>query len=84
MQYSGDIMMALSWGLICAHDSLLPYFYALFFTLMILHRQSRDEVRCGEKYGDSWKEYTKQVPNVFIPNLSLLLKDLFGNKEKTN
>ena len=41
MQYTGDIMMALSWGLACGFGSSLPYFYALFFTCMIIHRQIR-------------------------------------------
>jgi len=70
MQYTGDIMMALSWGLACGFGSLLPYFYVLFFTTMITHRQWRDEIRCGEKYGAYWKEYTSKVPNVFIPGAS--------------
>ena len=68
MQYTGDILMACSWGLICGFDSLLPYFYALFFTLMILHRQSRDEIRCAAKYGEAWAAYIKEVPNVFVPD----------------
>ncbi len=70
MQYTGDILMALSWGLACGFDSPLPYFYVTFFTSMIIHRQGRDEARCLEKYGEHWKEYTKAVPNVFIPSLS--------------
>lgn len=68
MQYTGDILMALSWGLACGFDSLLPYFYVTFFTAMINHRQLRDEARCSEKYGEHWKIYTKKVPNVFLPS----------------
>jgi protein-S-isoprenylcysteine O-methyltransferase Ste14 len=68
MQYTGDIMMATSWGLACGFNSLLPFFYALFFTCMIIHRQTRDEVRCKEKYGAHWDLYTKTVPNVFLPS----------------
>lgn len=70
MQYTGDILMALSWGLICGFSSSMPYFYALFFTCMILHRQVRDEYRCRAKYGDDWTRYTSKVPNVFVPSLS--------------
>lgn len=79
MQYTGDIIMALSWALACGFHSLLPYFYPLFFTCMIVHRQSRDEVRCKEKYGKYWDVYVKEVPNVFLPSLKfyiwLLKKD---------
>lgn len=68
MQYTGDILMALCWGLACGFSSPLPYFYALFFTCMIIHRQTRDEVRCKEKYGEYWDIYTTIVPNVFLPS----------------
>lgn len=37
---------------------------------MIMHRQWRDEIRCSEKYGEYWKIYTKQVPNVFVPSMA--------------
>jgi Delta24(24(1))-sterol reductase len=73
MQYTGDIMMALSWGLACGFGSLLPYFYVTFFTSMIIHRQSRDEIRCKEKYGEYWDKYTKLVPNVFFPSSSFFV-----------
>lgn len=73
MQYTGDILMALSWGLACGFSSPLPYFYCLFFTCMILHRQIRDEVRCSKKYGEHWKIYTKKVPNVFFPSSSFFV-----------
>ncbi|KAJ1432282.1 ergosterol biosynthesis ERG4/ERG24 [Ochromonadaceae sp. CCMP2298] len=70
LQYTGDILMALSWGLATGFGSSLPYFYLLFFTCMIVHRQTRDEVRCSAKYGVYWKKYTDLVPNVFLPPLS--------------
>ncbi len=55
MQYTGDIMMASAWGLACGFGSFMPYFYVVFFTSMIIHRQSRDEIRCREKYGEKDK-----------------------------
>jgi Delta24(24(1))-sterol reductase len=70
MQYTGDILMALSWGLATGFNTPLAYFYVTFFTSMILHRQIRDEARCLEKYGEYWKIYTKKVPNVFLPSWS--------------
>lgn len=80
MQYTGDIMMALSWGLSCGFLSSLPYFYPLFFVCMIVHRQSRDEARCKEKYGEYWDVYTKQVPNVFIPSMAFFVELFSGSK----
>ena len=69
LQYTGDIMMALSWGLACGFGSLLPYFYVCFFTTMICHRQWRDEERCREKYGKYWDQYVRKVPHIFIPGV---------------
>ncbi len=85
-QYTGDIMMALSWGLITGFGSSLNYFYCFFFTSMIIHRQTRDEERCKEKYGKYWDEYVKTVPNVFIPNPKIIVdffNYLMGNKSKS-
>jgi delta24(24(1))-sterol reductase len=84
MQYTGDILMALSWGLICGLDSPLPYFYCVFFTSMIVHRQTRDEVRCKAKYGAYWDAYTKAIPNVFVPSASFLTYLFTGNMPQLN
>jgi Delta24(24(1))-sterol reductase len=67
LQYTGDIMMALSWGLACGFGSTLPYFYLVFFFFMITHRQWRDEIRCKVKYGAYWDTYTRTVPQIFVP-----------------
>ena len=85
-QYTGDIIMALVWGLACGFDSLLPYFYVTFFTCMINHRQIRDEIKCSEKYGEHWKIYVQKVPNVFIPSFSIITDLLKSSdpKEKKN
>lgn len=55
------------WGLITGFNSPFPWFYAAFFTPMILHRAYRDIQKCSAKYGDAWKEYERQVPYLFIP-----------------
>lgn len=65
--YTGDLFMSLSWGLICGIGSFLPYFYITFFTIVLVHRVSRDMERCKVKYGDDWVEYCKRVPYVFFP-----------------
>ena len=80
MQYTGDIVMALSWGLICGFGSFLPYFYFLFFVCFISHRQWRDEIRCRKKYGEHWEKYTKLVPNVFFPHSSFFIWLFTGKK----
>lgn len=69
IHYTADIAMALSWGLICGFDHFLPYFYFMFFVMMILHRAKRDHDRCRQKYGDDWQRYMEKVPWVFIPGV---------------
>lgn len=74
--------MALCWGLTCGFSSPLPYFYCFFFTSMILHRQSRDEIKCRNKYKEYWVTYTKAVPNVFLPSLDFYVWLFTGKKPK--
>jgi len=67
MHYTADLMMALSWGLICGSDSMLPYFYVTFFLFVLVHRVARDTHKCEKKYGKDWECYCQIVPYVFIP-----------------
>lgn len=67
IHYSCDVFFAFSWGLITGFNSLFPWFYPVFFCVMIGHRAMRDITRCREKYGDAWKEYERRVPYLFIP-----------------
>ena len=67
IHYTCDMYFALCWGLITGFNSPFPWFYPVFFALMIVHRAYRDIQRCKEKYGKSWEEYEKRVPYLFIP-----------------
>ncbi|KAH0289491.1 Delta(24(24(1)))-sterol reductase [Aureobasidium namibiae CBS 147.97] len=67
IHYTCDMYFALCWGMITGFNSPFPWFYPVFFGLMIVHRASRDIQRCKEKYGDAWKEYERRCPYLFIP-----------------
>jgi len=69
LHYTCDILMALSWGMITGFNDILPYWYCIFFTIFIVHRYKRDEIRCNNKYGKYWKKYKETVPYVFIPGI---------------
>uniref|UniRef100_A0A6A7G960 Delta(14)-sterol reductase n=2 Tax=Hirondellea gigas TaxID=1518452 RepID=A0A6A7G960_9CRUS len=65
--YLGDIMMGWSWSLPTGYSTLLAYFYPIYFTILVLHREYRDNVHCQKKYGDDWTRYCKIVPYRLIP-----------------
>ncbi|XP_074227871.1 delta(14)-sterol reductase TM7SF2 [Camelus bactrianus] len=65
--YLGDLIMALAWSLPCGVSHLLPYFYLLYFTALLVHREARDEQQCLQKYGLAWHEYCRRVPYRIMP-----------------
>lgn len=67
MNYMGDLMMALAWCLPCGFGHLLPYFYFIYFTWLLVHREWRDDKMCHAKYGADWEEYRKKVPYRIVP-----------------
>uniref|UniRef100_A0A5F9CUV5 Delta(14)-sterol reductase TM7SF2 n=1 Tax=Oryctolagus cuniculus TaxID=9986 RepID=A0A5F9CUV5_RABIT len=65
--YLGDLLMALAWSLPCGLSHLLPYFYIIYFTALLVHREARDERQCLQKYGRAWLEYCRRVPHRIVP-----------------
>jgi len=69
INYTGDWLMGLSYSLLCGFQSLVPYYYAVYFAILLIHRSTRDDEMCHIKYGDDWLEYKRQVPYRFIPGI---------------
>ncbi|GMI17230.1 hypothetical protein TrLO_g9449 [Triparma laevis f. longispina] len=67
VNYTGDWLMGLSWCLVCGGGSIVPYFYAIYFTILLVHRSIRDDHFCSVKYGDDWGRYKEKVPYRFVP-----------------
>ncbi|KAM5138675.1 delta(14)-sterol reductase TM7SF2 isoform 1-T1 [Mantella aurantiaca] len=65
--YLGDLIMALAWSLPCGVSHILPYFYVIYFTGLLVHREARDEHQCLKKYGLAWQEYCRRVPYRIFP-----------------
>jgi len=59
--------MGLAWCMTCGFISPIPYFYAIYFGVLLIHRDLRDEAACKEKYGADWNVYCILVPYRFIP-----------------
>ncbi|BGP43515.1 C-24(28) sterol reductase [Rhodotorula kratochvilovae] len=65
--YIADWIQALIWGASAGVHSVIPYYYPLFHCTMLLHRNSRDDIKCARKYGDDWRRYKELVPYSYIP-----------------
>ncbi|CEG81352.1 hypothetical protein RMATCC62417_15567 [Rhizopus microsporus] len=69
INYLGDWLMALSWSLPCGFGSVIPYFYPIYFAILLLHRERRDDHKCRTKYGADWEKYCKIVKYRIIPGI---------------
>jgi Delta14-sterol reductase len=69
INYTGDWIMGLTWCLVCGVDSIVPYYYAIYFAILLVHRSIRDDHQCHIKYGEDWETYKKMVPYRFIPGV---------------
>jgi protein-S-isoprenylcysteine O-methyltransferase Ste14 len=69
MNYFGDWLMALSWCLATGFSSVLPYFYVVYFTILLVHRERRDHARCAASYGEDWQAYCRKVPWRIVPGV---------------
>jgi len=65
--YMGDLIMALSWSLPTGFETPVTYFYVIFFLVLLVHRQIRDDENCKKKYGKDWDIYCKKVPYRIFP-----------------
>ncbi|KAK3806795.1 MAG: 7-dehydrosterol-delta 7-reductase [Benniella sp.] len=65
--YVGDLLMSLAMCMTCGTKHLLPYYYIIYMTILLLHRIQRDHTRCKGKYGKYWEEYMRVVPYKLIP-----------------
>ncbi|CVL13601.1 hypothetical protein LB506_012672 [Fusarium annulatum] len=54
---------AKGWGM------LITYFYILYFAILLVHRERRDDDKCHRKYGKDWEEYRKIVRYRIIPGI---------------
>ena len=62
INYLFELLATLSWSLPCLFDSIYPYCYLLFLTVLLIHRERRDDERCSEKYKKYWDMYKEAVP----------------------
>lgn len=67
--YIPEVLAAFCWSVTAQFQNILPYFYVIFLTLLLIERAFRDDVRCREKYGKFWTQYCEKVKYLIIPGL---------------
>lgn len=69
LNYMGDLMMGLAWCLPTGFEHSLPYFYIVYFTILLVHREWRDNAMCHDKYGSDWDAYCRKVRWRIVPGI---------------
>jgi protein-S-isoprenylcysteine O-methyltransferase Ste14 len=52
---------AKGWGM------FVTYFFMVYFAVLLVHRERRDEEKCRRKYGKDWERYCEVVPWRIVP-----------------
>ncbi len=65
--YLGDLTMGLAWCLTTGLSNVLPYFYMIYFVILLVHRERRDHDHCARKYGADWTTYVRRVRWRILP-----------------
>lgn len=47
----------------------VTYFYVLYFAILLIHRDRRDDEKCARKYGEDWEKYKKIVRWRILPGV---------------
>jgi len=69
INYTADLMMGLAWCALTGTETILTYFYFIYFAILLVHRAYRDDHACSLKYGADWDKYKEKVPYLFIPGI---------------
>ena len=67
--YIPEILSAFFWSCATGFSFLMPFFYVIFLTGLLIHRSLRDDLKCQKKYGEYWDQYKELVPYKIIPGV---------------
>jgi 7-dehydrocholesterol reductase len=67
--YVLELTAAFAWTAPAGFSNVLPWFYFIFLTILLLDRSGRDDKRCAQKYGEFWNEYRSHVPYRVVPGV---------------
>ena len=71
INYLGDIIVGVGFALPAWYGGCGPasFVYPAYLTVLLLHRDWRDDAKCAEKYKELWTEYTTAVPWRIMPGV---------------
>ena len=69
VNYLGDWIMAWAWCLPTGFESPVTYYYVIYFGILLVHRDLRDDHKCRTKYGRDWEKYCEIVRWRIVPGL---------------
>lgn len=64
--YLGDIIIWWSISSISLACDILPYYYAIMCSGLLMYRAIRDNERCKIRYGLAWEQYTSRVKYMIL------------------
>ncbi len=67
LNYTGELIIYVTFALTTGLRSIVPFILPLWLALLFLHRASRDDKHCREKYGPLWTEYCSRARFRMIP-----------------
>jgi len=66
---TGNVAKELEQGEARGWGMIFTYFYIVYFGVLLVHRERRDEEKCKRKYGKDWDKYTAKVKSRIIPGV---------------
>ena len=66
---TGDELLDITPGEARGWGMIFTYFYILYFGILLVHRELRDEAKCKRKYGKDWERYTAIVKSRIVPGV---------------
>ncbi|CAN6602018.1 delta(14)-sterol reductase Erg24p [Trichomonascus vanleenenianus] len=69
INYFGDWLVAWAYCLPCGFQTPIPYYFVVWFGILLIHREIRDDAKCAKKYKETWTKYKKLVPYRIIPGI---------------
>ncbi|KNC46017.1 Delta(14)-sterol reductase [Thecamonas trahens ATCC 50062] len=69
VNYLGDWIMAWAWCLPTLFHTPITYYYVIYFGILLVHRDLRDDHKCATKYGKDWKRYCSIVRWRILPGI---------------